>query len=66
MPSIGIIGAGQISAAIATALARRGIPATIANSRGPESLADTVAALGRASRRVPARRPPRRTSSSSL
>lgn len=46
MPSIGIIGAGQISAAIATALARRGIPATIANSRGPESLADTVAALG--------------------
>jgi predicted dinucleotide-binding enzyme len=46
MTSIGIIGAGQIGPAIATALARAGIPATLANSRGPESLADTVAALG--------------------
>jgi predicted dinucleotide-binding enzyme len=46
MTSIGIIGAGQIGHAIATALARAGIPATLANSRGPESLADTVAALG--------------------
>ncbi len=45
MPSIGIIGAGQIGTAIATALARSGIPATLANSRGPETLADTVAAL---------------------
>ncbi|CAO4150773.1 NADPH-dependent F420 reductase [Methylorubrum extorquens] len=46
MPSIGIIGAGQIGRAIATALARRGIPATLANSRGPESLAETVSTLG--------------------
>ena len=46
MATIGIIGAGQIGTAIATALARHGIPATLANSRGPESLADTVAALG--------------------
>lgn len=46
MPSIGIIGAGQIGRAIATALARSGIPATLANSRGPDSLAETVAALG--------------------
>lgn len=46
MPSIGIIGAGQIGRAIATALARRGIPATLANSRGPESLAEAVATLG--------------------
>ncbi|CAO4155358.1 NADPH-dependent F420 reductase [Methylorubrum extorquens] len=49
MPSIGIIGiigAGQIGRAIATALARRGIPATLANSRGSESLAETVATLG--------------------
>ncbi|KQP74790.1 NADP oxidoreductase [Methylobacterium sp. Leaf111] len=46
MTSIGIIGAGQIGRAIATALARHAIPATLANSRGPESLAETVATLG--------------------
>lgn len=46
MNSIGIIGAGQIGRAIATALARNGISATIANSRGPESLAALVEQLG--------------------
>jgi predicted dinucleotide-binding enzyme len=46
MTSIGIIGAGQIGRAIATALARQAIPAKLANSRGPDSLAETVAALG--------------------
>lgn len=46
MTSIGIIGAGQIGLAIATALARHAISATLANSRGPDSLAETVAALG--------------------
>jgi predicted dinucleotide-binding enzyme len=46
MTSFGIIGAGQIGSAIATALARHAIPATLANSRGPDSLAETVAALG--------------------
>ncbi|KAA0111693.1 NADP oxidoreductase [Methylobacterium sp. P1-11] len=46
MTSIGIIGAGQIGRAIATALARHAISATLANSRGPDSLAETVAALG--------------------
>jgi predicted dinucleotide-binding enzyme len=46
MTSFGIIGAGQIGSAIATALARLAIPATLANSRGPDSLAETVAALG--------------------
>lgn len=46
MPTIGIIGAGQIGQAIATALARHHIPATLSNSRGPESLAETVAAIG--------------------
>ena len=45
-PSIGIIGAGNIGRAIATALARAGISATLSNSRGPDSLADTVAAIG--------------------
>lgn len=46
MYSIGIIGAGQIGRAIATALARNGIAVTIANSRTPESLADLVRELG--------------------
>ena len=44
--SIGIIGAGQIGLAVAKTLARAGIAATIANSRGPESLKGAVAALG--------------------
>jgi predicted dinucleotide-binding enzyme len=46
MFSTGIIGAGQIGTAIAAALARLGVRAILANSRGPESLAETVAALG--------------------
>lgn len=46
MPSIGIIGAGNIGRAIATALANKGIAATLANSRGPESLAEVVAGIG--------------------
>lgn len=46
MPSIGIIGAGNVGQAFATALARNGIRATLANSRGPESLKEIVAALG--------------------
>lgn len=44
--SIGIIGAGNIGGAIATALARKGIAATIANRSGPDSLAAFVAGLG--------------------
>ena len=36
--SIGIIGAGNIGLAVAKTLARAGIAATIANSRGPDSL----------------------------
>ena len=46
IPSIGIIGAGAIGSAIARALARRNIPATLANRRGPESLASLVRELG--------------------
>lgn len=45
-PSIGIIGAGNIGQAIAKALAQNGIAATLSNSRGRESLADTVADIG--------------------
>ncbi|TDQ35743.1 NADPH-dependent F420 reductase [Phyllobacterium brassicacearum] len=40
--SIGIIGSGAIGSAFARALANAGIEATIANSRGPESLKDLV------------------------
>jgi predicted dinucleotide-binding enzyme len=46
MMKIGIIGAGAIGMAIATALAHAGIDAVIANSRGPASLEDAVTALG--------------------
>lgn len=46
VPKIGIIGAGQIGSAIAGLLAQHGIRATLANSRGPESLAQAVAAMG--------------------
>jgi predicted dinucleotide-binding enzyme len=46
MSTIGIIGAGNIGRAVALALARNGIPATISNSRGPDSLAEVVASLG--------------------
>lgn len=43
--SIGIIGAGNIGSAFARALARNGISATIANSRGPETLGELTAEL---------------------
>jgi len=46
IPSIGIIGAGAIGTAFAKNLARHGIPATLSNSRGPDSLKDLVRELG--------------------
>jgi predicted dinucleotide-binding enzyme len=45
-PTIGIIGAGAIGSAFATALAHKGIHATLSNSRGPDSLKDLVRELG--------------------
>jgi predicted dinucleotide-binding enzyme len=45
MTSIGIIGAGNIGAAFARVLARNGILATIANSRGPETLTELAGEL---------------------
>jgi predicted dinucleotide-binding enzyme len=45
MTTIGIIGAGNIGAAFARILARNGIAATIANSRGPETLTDLTEEL---------------------
>lgn len=44
--TIGIIGAGALGSSVARALAKAGIPATIANSRGPETLADLVKDVG--------------------
>jgi 8-hydroxy-5-deazaflavin:NADPH oxidoreductase len=44
--SIGIIGAGALGSNVARLLAKSGISATIANSRGPESLARLVGELG--------------------
>lgn len=44
--SIGIIGSGALGADVARALAKKGIAATISNSRGPASLAALVQELG--------------------
>jgi 8-hydroxy-5-deazaflavin:NADPH oxidoreductase len=44
--SIGIIGAGALGSNVARLLAKSGIAATIANSRGPSSLAGLVKDLG--------------------
>lgn len=44
--SIGIIGSGALGSNVARALAKKGISATISNSRGPESLASLVQELG--------------------
>jgi 8-hydroxy-5-deazaflavin:NADPH oxidoreductase len=44
--SIGIIGAGALGSNVARLLAKNRISATIANSRGPESLAALVGELG--------------------
>jgi predicted dinucleotide-binding enzyme len=44
--SIGIIGAGALGSSVARLLAKSGVSATIANSRGPESLAGLVGELG--------------------
>ena len=46
MNTIGIIGAGNLGAAFATALSRHGIPVVIANRRGPESLTTLLQTLG--------------------
>lgn len=46
MTNIGIIGAGNIGRALAHTFIRHGHTVTIANSRGPETLAELVAELG--------------------
>lgn len=44
--SIGVIGSGGLGANVARALAKKGIAATISNSRGPASLAALIAEVG--------------------
>ncbi len=63
--SIGIIGAGNIGSAFARALARNGISATIANSRGPETLGELTAELALTSPPALSKRRQRPISSSS-
>jgi predicted dinucleotide-binding enzyme len=46
MTNVGIIGAGHIGTALARTFIEHGYTVTIANSRGPETLADLVAELG--------------------
>ncbi len=46
MTTVGIIGAGNIGSTLATGLVARGYDVVIANSRGPETLADVIAPLG--------------------
>lgn len=46
MTHIGIIGAGHIGSALARGLVDRGYEVTLANSRGPETLAELVTDLG--------------------
>jgi predicted dinucleotide-binding enzyme len=46
MTTFGIIGAGNIGSHVARALTQRGYEVVIANSRGPETLAELVAELG--------------------
>jgi len=46
MTTVGIIGAGHIGSALAKGFAKNGYDVVIANSRGPETLTDLVAAVG--------------------
>ena len=47
MKTIGIIGAGNIGKIVAAHLLKNNIPVMISNSRGPETLKETIAALGK-------------------
>ncbi len=55
MTTIGIIGAGEVGSQIARAAVAAGYSVVVANSRGPETLADLVAELGPSARAAYAR-----------
>lgn len=57
MTTIGIIGSGNIGTAVARAAIAKGDDVVIANSRGPESLADPSPNWDRMPRRVPSPTP---------
>ena len=46
MATLGIIGSGNIGAAVARLAVAGGMSVVVANSRGPQSLADLIAELG--------------------
>jgi 8-hydroxy-5-deazaflavin:NADPH oxidoreductase len=46
MPTLGIIGSGNIGTAVARLAVAAGIPVVVSNSRGPQSLAGLIAELG--------------------
>jgi predicted dinucleotide-binding enzyme len=46
MTTVGIIGSGQIGTALARLAVDAGHQVVLSNSRGPETLADTIADLG--------------------
>lgn len=50
--TIGVIGSGEVARAIAKHALRAGYSVLLSNSRGPESLAETVAVLGDGARAV--------------
>ena len=52
---IGIIGAGQIGSTLARGLTALGHQVSVANSRGPETLADLTAQTGAKPVRLPKR-----------
>lgn len=52
MTTLGIVGAGHIGSTVARLAVDAGVDVVIANSRGPESLADLVADLGPRARAV--------------
>jgi predicted dinucleotide-binding enzyme len=54
-----LIGAGNIGSQVARAAIVSGYDVVISNSRGPETLVDLVAELGREPVPVPARKRPR-------
>lgn len=54
MKTVGIIGAGNIGKTVAAHLIKHTIPVQISNSKGPETLTDTIAQLGARAKAVTA------------